>query len=284
MKKSIAPLLFGILFILAGLGYLGNVILGWNFDVMFDGWWTLFIIVPSFVSILANGPRGFNITAFLIGALLLLREQLPQIFNYKYTGVAIVAVVIIGIGVSLIAGFFRKPSASTNFGYQQNMNYQAPPYSGATQPNQPPNGGDNGSNSGNGGNSGNGSNYNYSYTDPKSNHWSYDENPFPNYNAILSGVTTRNVSKDFHGARISAIMGGVDLDLRNAIITHDITIYVTTIMGGVDIFAPQNIRISLNKTDILGGTDCIAYTMPSDSGAPMVTFVCTTIMGGVDIK
>lgn len=267
MKKSIAPLLFGILFILAGLGFLGNALFDWNFNIMFDGWWTLFIIVPSFVSILANGPRSFNIIAFLIGVLLLLSRQLPHFFDYRYTGITIVAVVIIGIGISLISSFFRKPQAPTYYTYQQNPNCQAPPPQG------------------------NGANYQtqgatgtYAANEPQSGSWPYDENPFPNYNAVFSGTTARNTASSLEGARISAICGGVDLDLRNAIVTHDITIYITSFMGGVDIFAPRNVKIALNKTDILGGTDCIAYTMPANSDAPMVTFVCTTILGGIDIK
>ncbi len=252
MKKNIAPLLFGIVFILAGIGYLGSVIFGWDFDVFFAGWWTLFIIVPSFISILSNGPRGFNLAAFFIGIVLLLSEQMPQIFSYRHTGVAIVAVVIISIGVSLISGFFRKPNSATYYNYQQSNTYQTPPYDNAEQ--------------------------------PKSKSWSHDNTNRPNYNAILSGVDTKNTSSNFEGASVSAIMGGVDLDLRDAIVTHDVTVYVTAIMGGIDIYAPQNVKIAINKTDILGGTDCKAYTMPHESEAPVVTFVCTTIMGGIEIK
>ncbi|MEG0692653.1 MAG: LiaF-related protein [Oscillospiraceae bacterium] len=260
MKKNIAPLLFGIVFILAGIGYLGSVVFGWNFDIFFDGWWTLFIIVPSFISILANGPRGFNIAAFFIGVVLLLSEQFPQIFSYRHTGVAIVAVVIISIGITLITSFFRKPNTASYYTYQQNHNYQTPPPSG------------------------DGSTSYYTAEQSKGKNWSYDSTNKPNYNAILSGVDTKNTSDNFEGASVSAIMGGVDLDLREAIVTHDVTVYVTAIMGGVDIFAPQNVKIAINKTDILGGTDCRAYTMPQESSAPVVTFVCTTVMGGIEIK
>lgn len=243
MKKNISPLLFGVIFVLAGLGYLGNAIFGWDFNIFFDGWWTLFIIIPSFISILSNGPRGFNIAAFLVGIVLLLSQQIPQIFRYEHAGIAIVSIIIISIGVTLITGFFRKPN---NSGFYQ------PPQNGPEQ--------------------------------PKSKNWSFDATNFPNYNAILSSVDTKNTSSNFEGARVSAVLGGIDLDLRDVIVTHDIAVYVTSIMGGVDIFAPQNVKIAINKTDILGGTDCKAYTMPQESDAPVVTFVCTTVMGGIDIK
>ncbi|MFT3950996.1 MAG: hypothetical protein QM689_03465 [Oscillospiraceae bacterium] len=53
---------------------------------------------------------------------------------------------------------------------------------------------------------------------------------------------------------IKAIFGGVDLDLRGAIIDRDCKIDVTNIFGGTDIQLPPNVRLILNDTPILGGT------------------------------
>ena len=264
MKKNIAPLLFGVVFILAGIGYLGSFAFGWDFNVFFDGWWTLFIIVPAFISILSTGPRGFNIAAFSIGLILLISRQFDYLFDYRDVSVAIVAVIIISIGVSLISSFFKKPNPSAYYSYQQS-NFQQQ----ANQQQASPNGGPTGY---------------YNAQQTKGKHWTYDQSNCPNYNAILSGIDTKNTSSNFEGARISAIMGGVDLDLRDAVVLHDVTVYVTAIMGGIEIFAPKNVKIALGKTNIMGGTDCKAYTMPPESNAPVVTFVCTTIMGGIDIK
>lgn len=276
MKKNIAPLLFGIFFILAGLGYMGSVLFHWDFTIFFDGWWTLFIIVPAFISICANGPRGFTVGAFLVGVLLLLSRL--GIWPARYTGVAIVGLVILSIGVTLILNYFRQPKPPVNPNPGSNYNYQAGGYTVYT--NVP------------GGQS----------SDPGQNNPGYQSNPgqgpapqggkyrtadptdTPSYNAILTGIDTRNVSQNFGGAHIVAFWGGVDLDLREAVVQHDITIYVTAIMGGVDILAPRNVRINLNRTAVLGGVDCDAYTMAPDSGAPVVNFICTAVLGGIDIK
>ncbi|MEG0894697.1 MAG: LiaF-related protein [Oscillospiraceae bacterium] len=257
-KRNVTPLILGACFILAGIGYVGSEFFNWDFTLFFDGWWTLFIIVPSIISIISNGPRAFNIGTLLVGGLLLLWELdlLPNV----NLGKIIFSVIIIYIGVVFIINFIRgaRP-VNNNYGYAQ------------------PNTGTNSS-----------TQTNNTYTAPNINQSNGfvggDVNDFPNYNSILSGLDVHNNSKDLKGARISAILGGCEIDFRNAIINQDITIYITAVMGGVDVFAPQNVRIRLSQTNIMGGTDCIAASQSEDSNVPIVNFICTTIMGGIDIK
>lgn len=285
MKRSIAPLLFGIVFLIAGLGYVGSIFFDWNFTIFFRGWWTMFIIIPSFISILANGPRSFNIGAFMVGSLLLLSAQ--RIIPNDKTGVIIVCAVVVYIGITLIIHFIRGPKR-VNYNWSGNSSYNTNNSNTTyTQANANPDLGANGetntqyeNSSSNQGNQNTGS---YKHSNRYGSTYS-DTTEQPIYNAILSGVDAKNISTDFGGAKVSAILGGVDLDLRDVVINRDITIYVTAILGGVDIFAPQNVRIHLSKTDILGGTDCKAMTLPPDANVPLVTFVCNTIMGGIDIK
>ena len=63
------------------------------------------------------------------------------------------------------------------------------------------------------------------------------------------------------------MLGGIDLDLRTAVIQRDITITLTAVLGGIDVFLPQNIRIQLIRNDVLGGTDCKAAVLGPESGA-----------------
>lgn len=264
MKRSIAPLVFGLLLILAGVGYMGVVVFDWDFTVFFDGWWTLFIIVPALVSIFANGPKPFNIAAFLLGGLLLLRAQ--GFIPARHFGTIIISGAILYCGIALVIKFFRGSTAKqagNAYYYQSNDNTansasgtENQTYAGAANEN----------------------NYNKKYSS------CYDCTDNACYNAILSGIDIRNTSADFQGAKISAILGGADIDLRDAIVKRDVVVYATAVMGGIDILAPRNVRIMLVKTDILGGTECKAISMPPDSNAPIVTFNCTTIMAGIDIK
>lgn len=110
-----------------------------------------------------------------------------------------------------------------------------------------------------------------------------DFDDYPTYTAIMSGVEQQNASSHLKGAKLTAVMGGIDLDFRQAQVQEDITIYVTAIMGGANIYAPQNCKIAVRASNFLGGTDNHALSLPPDAIAPTVTFVCTAIMGGIDI-
>ena len=44
-------------------------------NLFFDGWWTLFIIIPSFINIFAEEEKTGNIIALIVGVLLLLACQ-----------------------------------------------------------------------------------------------------------------------------------------------------------------------------------------------------------------
>ena len=62
-----------------------------------------------------------------------------------------------------------------------------------------------------------------------------------NATSILGGVTERNVSQDFRGGRLTAFLGGVSVDLREAeVVEKPARIYVSAILGGVEISVPQH--------------------------------------------
>lgn len=100
MKGKISNLIWGALFILVGIGFMGNIFWDWNFNIFFSGFWTLFIIIPSVVSIAENGPRPFSLTALIIGVLLLLSAL--GFFTFDIVTDLIVPVIFIAIGLSLI--------------------------------------------------------------------------------------------------------------------------------------------------------------------------------------
>ena len=70
MKSKIGNILWGLLFIIIGVGLGGNALDLWHFHMFFDGWWTLFIIIPSIVSMIQSGVNTDNIIALCIGILL----------------------------------------------------------------------------------------------------------------------------------------------------------------------------------------------------------------------
>ena len=101
---------------------------------------------------------------------------------------------------------------------------------------------------------------------------------------IFSGIETLNQSQAFKGGKLSAIFGGIDLDLRGARLNNnEAFLDVTVLCGGADIFVPDGWRVEVTGTPILGGWD--NKTKPtSDPYAPVLKIRGTAIFGGVDVK
>ena len=53
---------------------------------------------------------------------------------------------------------------------------------------------------------------------------------------MMSGIETNNQSQEFKGGRATAVMGGIDIDLRGAkLYNNEAHIEVNAIMAGVEI-------------------------------------------------
>lgn len=101
------------------------------------------------------------------------------------------------------------------------------------------------------------------------------------YTAVFSGSEDKVVG-DFHGTKITAIFGGVDLDLSEAVITSDCTIKITAVCGGVDLVVPKNVHIKISGVPIFGGyTNHVNWKVPES--APALYIDCLTVFGGADI-
>ncbi|MBP8641097.1 MAG: hypothetical protein KBI01_09430 [Oscillospiraceae bacterium] len=105
MKKSTVSVILGILVVALGVFFGGQALGFWEqYKISFDGWWTLFIIVPCVISIVNSGLNPFNTIGAGVGVLLLLAAQdvLKDGLGYKL----IIPYVIVIFGLSLI---FKKP-------------------------------------------------------------------------------------------------------------------------------------------------------------------------------
>lgn len=100
MRRRIGNVLWGIFFLLVGIGIAGNLFGAWHFSLFFHGWWTLFVIIPSFISIFSNGPRIGNMLGLIIGLLLLgcVRGYMEWEMLWKL----IVPLVFIVIGLGMV--------------------------------------------------------------------------------------------------------------------------------------------------------------------------------------
>lgn len=101
--------------------------------------------------------------------------------------------------------------------------------------------------------------------------------------AILGGSDQRNSSQDFKGSKVSAIMGGVKLDLRKAVIKKEATIEIFTFWGGVELLVPSNVIVKNKSSVILGGIED-KTERDTSKDAPVLYITGDIIMAGVEVK
>jgi predicted membrane protein len=100
--------------------------------------------------------------------------------------------------------------------------------------------------------------------------------------AVMGGNKTLNSSQDFKGGEITAIMGGVELDLRNASMQSEAALNLWASWGGIVLKVPQDWVVINRGFAILGGIEDKTISSPSSSKRLIITG--TAIMGGVEIK
>ena len=84
----------------------------------------------------------------------------------------------------------------------------------------------------------------------------------------------------------AAVMGGIELDLREARFTQrETTIWVCTVMGGLGVIVPDDVQVRVHGLPIMGGFGIEGNT-PSvvDPGAPIVHIRGLAVMGGVGVE
>lgn len=104
-----------------------------------------------------------------------------------------------------------------------------------------------------------------------------------NYFALFSGINTKNESDDFKGGNVTAIFGGVELDLCNATIKDEkVFIDATAIFGGVEIKVPENWKVNVTGLPIFGGYE--NKTKNPDESSHELNIRCLAAFGGVEIN
>jgi len=215
---GIVVVLLGVLLLLKSLGVIDN------FNIFFDGWWTLLIIIPAIIGFISDKDKTTDLIALITGILLLLGAR--DIVSYKMVGKLILPIIVIIIGLSLIFTNLFKPKVMKNIEET-------------------------------------------------------DKEGRTNYTAIFAGQEHK-ITDNYKGSNITAIFGGVDLDLRKAKFKDDIVIKPVCIFGGTDIFLPDDVKVKISSSSIFGGVEDKRNNENEGKCTVYIEAVC--IFGGVDIK
>jgi len=99
MNKT-SNILWGIVLIIIGIIFGLNALEITNINIFFNGWWTLFIIVPCFIDLFKEKSKTGNIIGLSIGIFLLLGCN--NIIDFNLIWKLIIPFTLVVIGISLI--------------------------------------------------------------------------------------------------------------------------------------------------------------------------------------
>ena len=223
--KRMNNMLWGILLIVVGVIFGLNALNITNINVFFDGWWTLFIIVPCFIDLFKEEEKTGNVIGLVIGICLFLACQ--DFVSFDVIFKLAVPFIIVMFGISLLVKGFKN-------------------------------------------------NDNMKRIEEK------NKGDIREVYATFSEEKLDYTDELFKGISMNAIFGGMDIDLRKAIIKEDVIINVTAVFGGIDIFVPDNVKVKVVSTSIFGGTSNKSKSIKDGKVTIYVNAKC--IFGGVEIK
>lgn len=224
--KKFGNLLWGLVFITLGIIIAVNALGIAEINIFFDGWWTLFIIVPCFIGFIKGPTRMGDFIGLVIGIVLLLCAQ--GFVSFSLIRKLIIPFVFIMVGISFIFKDF--------FNSKINEKIKSLNKSGLKE---------------------------YVAT--------FGENKVDMSNQV------------FDGADLTAVFGGVELNLLNSEIRDEQVINATAVFGGITIKVPQNVNVKVKSTAIFGGVDNKVRNIKEDN-MPTIYVNAFCMFGGVDIK
>ncbi|MBO5413290.1 MAG: hypothetical protein J6A29_03175 [Clostridia bacterium] len=224
--KRFGNLLWGLVFIAVGTIFALNALEITNINIFFEGWWTLFIIVPCFIGFVKGPKRLGDFIGLVIGIALLLCVR--GYITFSIIRKLAIPFVLIVVGLTLIFKdfFYNKINEKIKQLNKSNLKEYA-----AT----------------------------------------FGENKINMENQV------------FDGAELTAVFGGVDMNLNGAIINGEQIINATAIFGGIDIKVPVNVNVKVKSTSIFGGVGN-KVTNSKEENVPTIYVNAFCMFGGVDIK
>ena len=103
--------------------------------------------------------------------------------------------------------------------------------------------------------------------------------------AVMSGHSTKGRWRISGKTNAVAVMGGCDMDLRQAEIEGpEVEITAVAFWGGIDITVPEGFDVDLRGFSFMGGRDLKLRDVPIVPGSPRIVVHGFAVMGGIDVK
>lgn len=103
--------------------------------------------------------------------------------------------------------------------------------------------------------------------------------------AVLGSVRLATRSQSFRRASLTSVLGGITLDLADALpIGPGAEITVTSFVGRVTILVPRGWSVEMRGIPLLGGWDDTTDRSAVGSGSPRLEVQALLVLGGVEVK
>lgn len=98
--KKFGNILWGVVLIVIGVIFGLNAMGITDINVFFKGWWTLFIIVPSFIELIRGNSKVWSFIWLVVGIVLLLCAQ--SILSFSMISKLILPFILVMVGLSIL--------------------------------------------------------------------------------------------------------------------------------------------------------------------------------------
>ena len=102
--------------------------------------------------------------------------------------------------------------------------------------------------------------------------------------AVMGGAERKGRWRPASRTRVVTVMGGAELDLREAELADEISITAITVMGGIGIVVPEGVSVELSGFAVMGANSGPRDKVPPVPDAPVVRVRTFALMGGVGIE
>jgi len=102
--------------------------------------------------------------------------------------------------------------------------------------------------------------------------------------AVMGGAARKGRWRPPRRTNVVTLMGGAEIDLREAELADDVVITAVAVMGGVGITVPEGVSVELSGFALMGANGGPNDKLPPLPDAPAIRVRAFSLMGGVGIE
>lgn len=101
---------------------------------------------------------------------------------------------------------------------------------------------------------------------------------------ILNGVSFASRADPLRSGSATAVAGGIELDLTDAVPAETATLDLTAFAGGIDGLVPAGWRVEMRPLVVFGGTDNRTDPDAVGKDAPVLVVDARAYLGGISVR